>query len=763
MWKHAKWLGIPRQEIEEKKIVHGDLGGRFAYCRCETTLPAASTLTLDITANSRYRLWINARPVLSGPCKGDRNRQYYETVDVSDYLREGKNVFCAQVLYNDPDVVERQIDERAAIYGVVGRQCGHRLAIEGDAKNAAGETVGTVTTGLADWRVWLDNSFFLKSNEITQFLGAVIEELDAAGTPIHWKEADFDAGHWHRAEALSSLGGEDPMLVVGVQPLFRVVQREIPLLYERERRFADSPEEQTVRAGETAEFLFDAGVILNAYPRFSFEGGKGARVRITYFEKFGGPGWDGDRADRRGEISGITDTLLLDGSTLCYEPFWVRTFRFLRLRIEAGNEAVTVFAPRYRKTGYPLPVQSQLSSSAPWVEKLWDISLRTLENCMLETYMDCPYYEQLQYGMDTRLEAQYTYAVSSDTALVRKALHDFHYGMQPEGLMSGKAPSAYLQILSTFSLHYIIMLWEYAERKDDPALIRLCRGDVDRVLDYYDSRIGADGLVGRLDFWEFVDWQDAWNATAGTPAALLHGPSTIINLMYAYALDCASKLMAKTGRPALAEEYRARREAILAAIEKRCWDETAGLYREGPDVPQFSRHAQAWAVLNGMKEGTQAETLLRTAMDKDDCLVCSFSTSFEWFRALEKAGMFAEMRRELQPWIGLLDLNCTCCPETPTNARSDCHAWSALPLYELMRSIAGVKLLEDDTVRIAPHMMDLPDLSGQAATDKGPVRFDYRKEDGVWTYRIELPEGLSGRFIHPDGREAALCTGSNLF
>ncbi len=131
--------------------------------------------------------------------------------------------------------------------------------------------------------------------------------------------------------------------------------------------------------------------------------------------------------------------------------------------------------------------------------------------------MDCPYYEQLQNAMDPRLEALHPYAVSSDTALVRKALIDFPGGLQPEGLISSKASSAYLQILSTFSLHDIFTLCDDAARRDGPALLRLCRGDIDRILDCYDARIGADSLVSRLGFWEFVGWQDAGSLTAGTP------------------------------------------------------------------------------------------------------------------------------------------------------------------------------------------------------------------------------------------------------
>ncbi len=57
--------------------------------------------------------------------------------------------------------------------------------------------------------------------------------------------------------------------------------------------------------------------------------------------------------------------------------------------------------------------------------------------------------------MDTRLQMLFTYAVSHDTQLARKALLDFHCGMRPEGLLPGKTPTAYCQVITTFSLHYV--------------------------------------------------------------------------------------------------------------------------------------------------------------------------------------------------------------------------------------------------------------------------------------------------------------------
>ena len=180
-------------------------------------------------------------------------------------------------------------------------------------------------------------------------------------------------------------------------------------------------------------------------------------------------------------------------------------------------------APTFRKTGYPLQTKSWVKSSKPWVREVWDMSVRTLENCMMETYMDCPYYEQMQFIMDTRLQAMFTYVAGSDVRMAKKALKDFHYSMLPDGLIHGKYPSAYCQVISTFSLHYIYMMWEYYEQTKDLETVRRYLPDMDIILGYYDRKIGEDGLLGRIGFWEFVDWQEAWKETGGMPAALQKG------------------------------------------------------------------------------------------------------------------------------------------------------------------------------------------------------------------------------------------------
>ncbi len=200
----------------------------------------------------------------------------------------------------------------------------------------------------------------------------------------------------------------------------------------------------TVEPGQHCRLLFDGGHVSNAFWRYALEGGRDAEVSFTYFEKFT-KGIDKVKRDDYvgGEIgkNGQADRIVLKGGRLMYEPFWYRTMRFLQIDIQAAGEAVRFYRPQLLKTGYPLNPGSYVKSDAAWVEQVYGMCVRTLESCMMEAYMDCPFWEQMQYPMDTRLQAIFTYVCSMDTKLARKALQDFHDSMLPVGLIQGRAPS----------------------------------------------------------------------------------------------------------------------------------------------------------------------------------------------------------------------------------------------------------------------------------------------------------------------------------
>lgn len=773
MWKDAYWIGLPQSEMKRWPILGNDLTGRFAYYRIDFTCSVGSELSVDITANSRYRLWINGVPVQSGPCKGDLTRHYYDTVTLTPHLRTGKNVIAVQVLFNES--TSPQYSERGGIVSVYTPGGGHRLAVEGAVYDGDGKLIADISTGTADWRVYLDGAFYLAEDEFLLNFGAAQEKIDFHVTPTDWKQADFNDSEWANAPKLEPVCQSGFDQLVGFVPRFPLKERPIPSLYEKEEGFVrEISSDKTECSGlleqksiricpkEHREILLDAGVESCGYPIYRFVGGDGAVIHITYAERFTGSKQQIPLDDaEHGVCEGVTDVVTLSGGEVIYEPFWMRTFRFVKLDIQCAADGLEVFAPIYRKTGYPLEIQSHIASSASWVKEVWDMCVRTLACCMGETYMDCPYYEQMQFPMDTRLQALFYGVLGNDRALTEKALLDFHCSMIPEGLVQGKYPSSYPQVISTFSMHYIYMLEEFYSQTGDIGSVRSYLPDIDRILDYYDRHIGENHLVGRLGYWEFVDWQEAWKDTGGAPAALQNGPSTIINLMYACGLQCGAVLNRAAGREGIAEEYLERKQAILNQIEQLCWDEKRSMYREGPSFQQFTRHAQAWAVVAGLAAGEKAKRILTAAMEEEDVLPCSFSTAYEWFRALELSGMYDRAFTDLNRWRELPERGYTTCPEEPKNERSECHAWSALPIYELMRSIAGVHSDHGDWNRIIvqPRLNDLPDLKGCASTPKGPVEFSYQQESGIWNYHVCIPAGVTGCFIAPDGEQSELTGG----
>lgn len=108
-----------------------------------------------------------------------------------------------------------------------------------------------------------------------------------------------------------------------------------------------------------------------------------------------------DRLDAEsGHLIGPYDEVVVDlprGQTVVYEPFWFRTFRLLRLEITIGPGPAGLLSFGAVQVNYPLAVKASWREPGDQhSEKIWDVSIRTMRNCMFDGYSDCPFYEQLQ-------------------------------------------------------------------------------------------------------------------------------------------------------------------------------------------------------------------------------------------------------------------------------------------------------------------------------------------------------------------------------
>jgi hypothetical protein len=130
-------------------------------------------------------------------------------------------------------------------------------------------------------------------------------------------------------------------------------------------------------------------------------------------------------------------------------------------------------------------------------------------------------------------------------------------------------------------------------------------------------------------------------------------------------------------------------------------------------------------------------------------LPASYYFRFYLARAYVHAGLADEYLQLLQPWRDLLRMHFTSWPESGEPARSDTHAWSGHPTYDLLDIVAGIQPAGPGfaRVRIEPHLGTLTSLAAGVPTPKGQIEIRYKLCDRVLKAEITLPHGLPGKFV----------------
>ncbi len=712
---------------------------RFYYFTKTFHTAADATLQANVCGDARYQLYINGHLASEGPCQGSSFQTYYETVELTPYLKAGENTLLAKVLWTTPDIF-------IPVYR------GQRAAFWFDGKLTEEAETKPLCTD-ASWLCQREDACTMNYIE---------------GSGLHRSLPPFESwnGDSKPTEVPLRLLYEPNMdrqcvSYFGLAEQYRLMPRLIPQM-ETE---APKPM-QICRRGEN--FIeFDAVNYTTAKVKFAFKAKKGSKISLVYAECYtqkdgeDKPRYKGVRDDCSKDSSmfwGPYDTVIATGEAQSFETYWYRAFRFIRVEFPEDAE-LEILQFDYSFYHYPLDAAGHFTCSDERFNKMWEVSRNTVLCCMREIYMDCPFYEQQQYQMDSALEMLYTMRMSADTRMPYQTLLDLGSSQLADGMLQANYPSTKQQIIPGFTLFWVLMLRDYlryaGREESDLTPVLPMLGTMQKALDCFEPLINEQGLVGATNYWHFVDWVPGW--PYGVPVGGITGPITVLSLMYAAALHAGAEVAVTMGRPGLAADYKARAERMIKSVKAACYDEEKGLYRDTPTTNYYSQHTTLWAVLSGAAEGEEAGELIDRTFNADFPIsVCSFSMSHYMFRALEKAGRYEYATRQLAGWQKMLDLHCTTWCENPDHPRSECHGWSSAPIYEFSAMVLGVCPTSDGyrSVRIKP-MVDIYDLDwakGTVPTPVGLIEVSWEKKDGVLTLHVSLPDGVPGEIILPDGR-----------
>jgi hypothetical protein len=742
----ASWIAPPG--------VSGDSFTVFHARRAFDLSAIPKRFVVHVSADNRYRLFVNGAQVSSGPERSDVMHWRYETVDIAPQLHLGRNVLAALV-WNWGSA--RPVAQHSYRTGFL---------VQG---NGAAEAA-LVNTG-AGWKVLRDTAYapvvITSASMGNYYAAAPGDSIDGSRYPWGWERIDYSDDAWSnpvvvgRAQRRAVPPGE-----YGEVSGWQLEPRSIPAMEEEEQRLAQVRRVSGVQTDgaflkgtgdlvvplrTTVSILLDQSHTTNAYPVLETSGGAGSTVRLTYAEALvDSAGRKGNRNDVEGRtIHGVYDVFRPDGGAQRrFTTLYWRSFRYIQLDITTADQPLRVHDLYGIFTAYPFVERGRFTSDLPWLSDMWQMNWNGARIGAFETYMDTPYWEQLQYVGDTRIQSLISLYVAGDDRLMRQAIEHFDLSRIPEGLTTSRYPSALTQIIPPFSLIYVAMVHDYFMHRDDPAFVRPRLPGVRGILDWYDRHIDSTGMLGAMPYWNYVDWTPRWDR--GVPPQADTGHSTTISLLYVYALERAAELAeAGSGGREGGSDYRRRASVVRAAVRAGAWDPARGLFRDAPGINAYSQQTNVLAVLADAVPTAQQRSVMEKVLADTTLTPASYYFSFYVLEALRKAGLGDRYIEQLAPWHAMLQLGLTSAPENPEPTRSDTHAWSAHPNYGLLATVLGVRSAGPGfrTVLIAPALGPLHRAEGRVPHPLGDidVRLERQGNHGLRA-DVVLPRGLTGAF-----------------
>ena len=762
-WK-ARWISYPGEAPNVYGVYH------FRKSFDLEVVP--SRFIVHVSADNRYKLYVNGKLVSLGPARGDIYNWSFETVDLAPYLRKGKNTL-ASVVWN--------YAERKPVAQISYDQTG--FILQGNTGHEA--VVNTDTT----W-VCLRNKAYAPWTE-WQVLGYYVagpgEELEASAYPWGWEQPDYDDRKWEKAvrgmEGATKGSRDYPgrLLVPSpIPPMDSRIERLAKLRrsegIECPQGFPYWPKALTIPANTEVRLLLDNDYLTTGYFSLAFSKGKEAEIHIGYSEALykqeeesttksyalNGKGHRDELTDK--QFIGYGDKILADGGdNRLFTSLWWRTWRYVELKVKTASEPLVIEDMYGTFSAYPF--RNETTFSAPGHEELGrmlEIGWRTARLCANETYMDCPYYEQLQYFGDTRIQAMISMYNTSDPYMVKNAIEQGRQSMVAEGITMSRYPSSVHQFISSFSLWWICMGHDYWMYRGDEAYMKTLLPAYRQVLSWYEQWLKPDYSLSYVPHWFFVDWAAGFDY--GEPIREEEGNSALQDLMYIMTLEFAVEMEQAIGLPAMADHYRKIAIEMRKTIRPKYWDADRNLFADTQDHRGYSQHVNALAILTGVTKGEEAVKVMNQTLADTSLIQCTIYFRYYLNQALKVSGLGDQFLDNLQIWRDQMALGLTTWAEMPEPSRSDCHAWGASPNIEFYRILLGI---DSDApgfrkIRIAPSLGKLKEVSGTIPHPLGSVTAAYKLDErGEGTARLVLPEGTTGIFIW-DGKEIPLKPGEQV-
>jgi hypothetical protein len=702
--------------------MEGAFPAPVAMFRKQITLADSPTLVAAwISADKKYRLYINGRLVSRGPVDigrdfggGNTRRWFYDYRNLTAFFRQGTNVIAAEVFSKWPNrwVVSR--GQPGFLFEAVVTQPGQpQMMLKTD----------------ASWR----------AVPAEQFPDA--STYDASKEPAGWRQAGFDDSAWPAARELKNVweklvASEIPPLMEARYPILRI----------------EGLTNRTLTADGGFKVVFDR--VLSAYPTLQVRGGKGARVTI--------------------QAHGAATMILGEGEQSFEFPFMTEIAPAFTVMFTNVTRPVEVLDVGANFTSQPLEYKGAFECSDEHLNQIWQASRWAVQICLQTHHLDSPNHEEpISDEGDYVIESMVNDYAFAQPWLARQDLRKFAWILQDEH---------YRNFHTSYMIAWLQMLMDYYDYTGDRSLVTEMAPFVHELLDTYTSWRGTNGIISEAPNYMFMDWVTIGGFACHHPPAVIG--QGYLTAFYYHGLEMGSRVAALTGDTARVAKYTQLRAQIAEAFNRELWVADKGLYRDGKpfqtsvkpykylpedkDIETFSPHVNLLAVLYNLAPREKQACIVEKVLSEKPLNTQPWF--MHWvFQAIDHVGLFDKYGTGLMRRWQIVPATQSFREMWDDGDLS--HGWCSTPLVQMSARLLGVTPTAPGfkTIAIRPMLCDLKWAKGIVPTPRGNVAVAWVLAPDKLMLDVTVPPGAeadvtvpASRFTQPiitaDGRNSKSAT-----
>lgn len=696
-WGNAQWIW--QQE-------DGPANTWVSFRKTVTLDAVPSAVEALISVDSKYWLWINGEMVIleggfsRGPSQAgqwDRDanimptNSWYETVDITPYLKTGENSIAILVWY----------------WGRMTHKGTHVDSKKGGLlfySNMGSQTVESDDTWKAIQHPGYDNTIAAASKSLVQYSVKFNAQTNLNDwTDTAWYTNGYNDTPWPVAVEKG---------LPGVAPWYNLVENYVPRLIDHGLKDYENNADLNLPAVASTKTEFTGNLPFNKQitPYLEIEANAGDTIFIT--------------TDNR--LNKITATYICKEGTQSFESFsWMNGHK-VKYTIPAG---VKVKALKYRWMSVGEMV-GKYEVNDPFYQRLWEMGNYTLFVCARDNFMDCPDRERALWIGDVADQAGYLFYTmdNSGRQLMKKAILQTMFFSENKVL--GALGPARVRELVGQSLQFIAQaVWPYYYNTGDTATLEIAYPYVYDYLTLFP--MGSDGLPvyrrGKSpDSWDWLDW--------GVDGTLDKYP---MQPAYYYQALVEAKKMAETlGKTEHLNFYTTRIKSIKDNYDKVFWKN--GFYSSNASKFKDDR-ANALAILTGVADPKNHDAIVKNVLIPNRYS----SPHFEWVaeEAMFMAGKpHASLERMKEVYESQVNSGLSTLYEKFPKGGSYNHAWNASNTI-LSKYVAGIKPtgVAWSNYSVCPNLVHMTSLKTIVPTVKGNILLEIYHTDSVFKLDLESP------------------------